>query len=207
MRFFKLTVCVLFFSALAACGDPPSPVDGRSLDKLISQAKLNFSSYEISRVYSVCPSKTRRYLIAFKTTVRFDLDLEKTALSIKKIPNTEKYEVLAPPISMDENVAAKPYAQKAWVLNGSLLVNDEAEAEKQKDHIAAYSLYLASKKLGSKELTSLFEERIKILVNGLSIGMGKEIKQSDITVIFQKSDTATYKEPKLALCKQGDLTW
>jgi len=206
MQLHKAIYYTFFAFALAACGNKPVE-PGQSIEQLVSRARLNFASYEISRVYSVCPSKWRRYLIAFKTTVRYDLDLEKTPLSIKKIAGTEKFEVTVPSISMDENVGSKPYEKKVWVLNGNIFVNDKAEAERQKDHIEAYSLYLASQKLGTKELTSLFEDRIRMLVGAISIGMGKEIKQGDIEVVFQKAAPTNYEMPKLSLCKQGDITW
>jgi hypothetical protein len=158
-------------------------------------------------MFSVCPSKWRRYLVAFRTTVRYDLDLEKSPLSIKKIAGTDKYEVTAPPITMDESVGSKPNQKKVWVLDGSIFVNDEAQAEKQKDHIEAYSLHLASQKLGSEELTSIFRDNIRMLVSGILIGTGKEIKPEDIKVVFQKAPPRNYEKPKFMVCTKGDITW
>ena len=114
---------------------------------------------------------------------------------------------MAPAIAMDENVGSRPYSRKAWKLNGSIFVNDAAEVERQKEHVEAYSLHLASKQLGSKELTDIFTERLKLLVNAISLGTGTEIKQSDINVVFAEAKPTEYPMPELERCKQGEVTW
>jgi len=180
---------------------------GHSIEQLVSKVRLNFANYEISRVYDVCPSKTRRYLVAFKTTVRYDLNLENKPLRLEKDATTGKYTVYAPAIKMDENVGSKPYSRKAWKLNGSIFANDAAEVEKQKEHIEAYSLHLASKQLGTKKLNEIFTEKVKMLVSAISIGIGSKIKQADITVVFEEGKQDQHEIPKLKRCKQGEITW
>ena len=201
----KIMVCAFLVFFLVGCNEKID--QGHSIEQLVAKARLNFANYEISRVYDVCPSRTRRYLVAFKTTVRYDLDLENHPLKLKKDSASGKYTVYAPAIEMDENVGSRPYSRKAWKLNGSIFVNDAAEVERQKEHVEAYSLHLASKQLGSKELTDIFTEKLKLLVNAISLGTGTEIKQSDINVVFAEGQQTEYPMPELERCTQGEVTW
>jgi hypothetical protein len=199
------TACLIVLSACDHKEPQPAPPK-LGIEQLVSKGRLNFATYEISRLFETCPSRFRRYLVGFKSSVRFDVDLEKTPLKIKPQEGTipTKYIVTAPAITIG-NVESG--GSGAWVLNGSLIKNDEAQALRAKDLIVPYSLYLAEQQLGTEKLQTTFTNKIKDLVIGISVGLGTDLKPENIEVQYAKGEPASHPMPELKLCEKSTISW
>lgn len=192
---YRITIIMLavFISGCSSTMERPA----HSIEKLITKIRLNLADYEMDTVYETCPNGSK-YLVAFEASVQFFIDLEKKPLLFIKNTTDDKYTIKSPAIEMSRKPSSPVYARHAWTIEGSLFVNDAAEAQRQKDHIEQYALYKASEKLGTTELENKFSEKIKQLVNAISIGVGTEIKLNQMDVVFDPSADIKYKNPIIA---------
>ncbi len=188
----KLTAIflILFISGCDTTLKKPA----NSIEQLVAKIRLNLADYEINSVYETCPNNSK-YLVSFEASVQYYIDLEKKPLTFTKKTSNDGYIINSPAIQMSNKPSSPAYARHAWTIEGSIFVNDTAEAQRQKDHVEAYALHRASEKLGTNELKIIFSEKIKQLVNAISIGVGNEIKINEMTVVFDDSENINYPNP------------
>lgn len=159
-----------------------------SVESIIAQGKFNGADLVMQSAYTVCPSKYRKYMIAFRGRVHYFIDTKSSPLSvIESPPNSGHWEVTAPAITLDSGFTSdidkngKSW-RRAWVLDGAKFVDDTTKANNELKLLDNYALHTAYRRLvKTDEIKSMFTEQVAQFVGGVLAGAQKNVKSMTVT--------------------------
>lgn len=187
----------------------PIPTPPVSVESLVAKAKFNGADLVMQSAYTVCPSRFRKYMIAFRGRVHYFIDTNSKSLSIKESPiNSGNWELNAPPITIDSGFTSdidengKSW-RRAWVLNGAAFVDDTTRAADELQLLDNYALHIAYNRLTeTPEIKKVVTEQISQFVRGVIIGAGKKVNSMSIS--FENTPPLTLPDVNIKFCEDDN---
>lgn len=203
------TAVAISLAAWAIWPKKPPIQPAVSAESLVAQAKFNGADLAIQSAYTACPSRYRKYMIAFRGRVHYFIDTKSIPLTISEEPkDSGKWIVNAPAITLDTGFTSDIDSngkswRKAWVLDGSIFKNDTAQAANELNLLDNHALHVAYRRLTeTDEIKQLFSEQVSQFVAGVLTGTGKKV--TEVTVNFAATPALALPPVSIKFCKDDN---